>query len=97
MSKLKEKMKDSYQPKKDEYFKRIKGSQLLELIEDEDTRFWTSLVVGSIGQGVMDSLLRSFAECSCVQGKQRCLVAVAECCGKIGIFIQLVQALTASP
>ena len=36
MSKMADKMKDSHKPKTDEYFKRIKGSQLLELIEDED-------------------------------------------------------------
>ena len=36
MSKCMEKMKDVHRPKGDEYFKRIKGSQLLELIEDED-------------------------------------------------------------
>jgi len=36
MTKQVAKMKDSFKPKGDEYFKRIKGSQLLELIEDED-------------------------------------------------------------
>lgn len=36
MTKFTEKSKETYHPKKDEYFKRIKGSQLVELIEDED-------------------------------------------------------------
>lgn len=36
MSKHTERSKDTFHPKKDEYFKRIKGSQLVELIEDED-------------------------------------------------------------
>merc|ERR1711907_281896 len=48
MSKLVEKHKDSFHPKKDEYFKRIKGSQLVELIEDEDVEEET--VYGLMGQ-----------------------------------------------
>merc|ERR1711988_541159 len=48
MSKLVEKHKDTYHPKKDEYFKRIKGGQLVELIEDEDVEEET--VYGLVGQ-----------------------------------------------
>merc|ERR1712100_837984 len=48
MSKFVEKHKDSFHPKKDEYFKRIKGSQLVELIEDEDVEEET--VYGLMGQ-----------------------------------------------
>merc|ERR1712159_951326 len=48
MSKLVEKHKDSFHPKKDEYFKRIKGSQLVELIEDEDVEEET--VYGLVSQ-----------------------------------------------
>merc|ERR1712188_90456 len=36
MSKFVEKHKETFHPKKDEYFKRIKGGQLVELLEDED-------------------------------------------------------------
>merc|ERR1711988_690212 len=48
MSKLVERSKDTFHPKKDEYFKRIKGSQLVELIEDEDVEEET--VYGLVGQ-----------------------------------------------
>merc|ERR1711998_542796 len=48
MSKLAEKSKDTFHPKKDEYFMRIKGSQLVELIEDEDVEEET--VYGLVGQ-----------------------------------------------
>lgn len=48
MSKFTEKSKESFHPKKDEYFKRIKGSQLVELIEDEDVEEET--VYGLVGQ-----------------------------------------------
>merc|ERR1712023_340012 len=48
MSKFQDKMKDKHVPKKDEYFKRIKGSQLVELIEDEDVEEET--VYGLVGQ-----------------------------------------------
>merc|ERR1712100_347206 len=48
MSKFVEKSKDSFHPRKDEYFKRIKGSQLVELIEDEDVEEET--VYGLVGQ-----------------------------------------------
>jgi rhodanese-related sulfurtransferase len=47
MSKFNEKSKDTFHPKKDEYFKRIKGSQLVELIEDEDVEEET--VYGLVG------------------------------------------------
>jgi len=48
MSKFVEKSKDSFHPRKDEYFKRIKGSQLVELIEDEDVEEET--VYGLVSQ-----------------------------------------------
>jgi len=48
MSKLQAKMKDRHHPKVDEYFKRIKGGQLVELIEDEDVEEET--VYGLVGQ-----------------------------------------------
>merc|ERR1711998_431117 len=48
MSKFTERSKDTFHPKKDEYFKRIKGSQLVELIEDEDVEEET--VYGLVGQ-----------------------------------------------
>merc|ERR1711988_1556690 len=48
LSKATERSKQTYHPKKDEYFKRIKGGQLVELIEDEDVEEET--VYGLVGQ-----------------------------------------------
>merc|ERR1711988_198815 len=48
MSKYQEKNELSFHPRKDEYFKRIKGSQLVELIEDEDVEEET--VYGLVSQ-----------------------------------------------
>jgi len=48
MSKFVDKHKDSFKPKPDEYFKRIRGSQLVELIEEEDVEEET--VYGLVGR-----------------------------------------------
>merc|ERR1719230_2527898 len=48
MSKFVDKHKDSFKPKPDEYFKRIRGSQLVELIEEEDVEEET--MYGLVGQ-----------------------------------------------
>jgi len=48
MSKFVDKNKDKVVPKKDEYFKRLKGSQLVDLIDEEDVEEET--VFGLVGQ-----------------------------------------------
>ena len=58
------------------------------LITKEPDMTIVSVVVGGIIQGMYDALLRTFAECLCVQSCPRCIVKCFEFCGRVGMILQ---------
>lgn len=58
------------------------------LITKEPDLTVVSVVVGGIIQGMYDTLLRTFAECLCVQSCPRCIVKCFEFCGRVGMVLQ---------